>query len=52
MRNDSDCDFSLNNSDFGFIWIKNLVRIQSDQKSRTEFWLALKNLGLTLMSSD
>ena len=45
-------DFSLNHSDLGFIWIKNFVQIQSDWKSQTEFSLALKNLGLTLMSSD
>ena len=44
MRNDSNWDFSLNHSDFGFIWIQNFVRIQSDWKSRTEFGLALKNL--------
>ena len=43
---------SLNHSDLGFIRIKKFVRIQSDWKSRTEFWLGLKNLGFTGMSSD
>ena len=52
MRNDSDRDCSLNHSDLRFIRIKNFVRIHSDWKSWIEFWLGLKKLGLTRVSSD